>query len=272
MVTYIRKISWVLMMGLTACSLQDPEVQQVALQFEDGFEVSDADLTMLFPNDGSRWTNIQQVGERNEIALSTQTVSEGMHSLRLFAGSTESVLSKMDIEKGGFVAPENAKVRIEADFFIATEVDIENLLLIDLECCSCWDPTVPDNQCPGIRLMIKSNDYLSIERGKILGTTLTQNQVAFPRNEWVKVRWEMVLSPDEDGINTLLINGEEALAITGMNMPNAALFREEAAGLGIDFELQEPVYYERLQIGVTANPTSSDVELFIDDFKLTITE
>ncbi len=159
---------------------------------------------------------------------------------------------------------------ISANFFIASTTDLENLLLIDLECCSCWDPSVPDNNCPGVRLMMKDNDHLSIERGKILGSTLTQTEVSFPRNEWVSVIWESTLSQDDDAVNKLFINGQEVMSETGMNMPNASLFEAEFANYGIDFELQEPLFYERFQIGATANPTASDIEMFVDDVKFEI--
>jgi len=88
------------------------------------------------------------------------------------AKASDNTLSKADIEKGGFAAPVGSTVRITAKIYIATEEPLVNVLLLDLECCSCWDPDVPDNQCPGIRLMLKEDDYLAIERGKILGSTL----------------------------------------------------------------------------------------------------
>jgi len=49
-------------------------------------------------------------------------------------------------------------VTITADFYVNGNGSLENLLLIDLECCSCWDSTVGDNygaenQCPGVRLI-----------------------------------------------------------------------------------------------------------------------
>ena len=94
----------------------------------------------------------------------------------------------------------------------------------------------------------------------------------FPRNEWVNVVWESTLSQEEDGVNKLCINGQEVISETGMNMPNADQFEEEFSNFGIDFELQEPLFYERFQIGATANPSSSDIELFIDDVKLEIIE
>tara|TARA_R110002012_G_scaffold114079_1_gene260357 strand:+ start:176397 stop:177236 length:840 start_codon:yes stop_codon:yes gene_type:complete len=268
-----------LVLILVSCSKNDgvaPENEnRDGYLFEDGFETSGNDLSELFPNDGSRWSNLQQVdtnGGENEIDLESSIVSEGNNSLRIYARASDNTLSKANIEKAGFNAPEGSIVSISANFYIASTENIENLLLIDLECCSCWDPRVPDNQCPGIRLMMKDNDYLSIERGKILGSTIVQSEIAFPRNEWVNVVWELKLSQNNDGINKLFINNQEVLSESGMNMPNKSLFETEFANNGIDFELQEPLFYERFQIGATANPTPFDVELFIDDVKFEIIE
>ncbi len=272
----MKKIIYILLV-ITSCSKDDNLLPtgKVDYLFEDGFETQDNDLMELFPSNGSRWTNIQQVnpnGGDNEIGIESNTVLSGNNSLRVYTTASDSALSKIDIEKEGFKAPEGSTVRIEANFFIASTENIENLLLIDLECCSCWDPTVSDNQCPGIRLIMKANDFLSIERGKILGSTMLQTNMAFPRNEWVNVVWEMNLSPNSDGFNKLFINNQEVLSETGMNMPNASLFKTEFAANGIDFELQQPLFYERFQIGATANPTQSNIEIFIDDVKLKITE
>jgi len=178
----------------------------------------------------------------------------------------------MDIEKEGFNASENDKVIIKADFYINSNANIEDLLLIDLECCSCWDPTANvENQCPGIRLQMSGgNDFLSIERGKIAESTIEQTSFQFPRNEWVTVQWEMTLSDNNNGMNKLLINGTEVLNSNSTNMPNAQTFRDIFAQEGIDFTLQEPTFYERVQIGATANPTAENIELFVDDFSITV--
>ncbi len=167
------------------------------------------------------------------------------------------------------------KITIKADFFISGTQALENLLLIDLECCSCWDPNVGDNlgsenQCPGVRLMMSGGDYLSIERGKISATTLQQNLLAFPRNRWVSVLWEMTLSDSENGQNRLVIDGTEVIKENAMNMPNAQIFKDVFANEGINFNLQQPSFYERVQIGATANPTSEDIELFVDNFSIKV--
>ena len=255
-----------------------PQQTEIFL-FEDGFETENQMLNELFLTDGSRWTNFQQTNPSNninEVSILNTSATEGENAIRFFSYASDTQLSKIDIEKNGLQMAAGDKLRIEADFYIVGTGSIENLLILDVECCSCWDPTVGDNlgaenQCPGVRLLMSgANDYLSIERGKIAGPTLQQTNVSFPRNQWVNVVWEMTLSDENDGINRLTIDGVEVINTTGMNLPNAEVFREVFAEQDIEFTLQQPVFYERVQIGATANPTADNVELYVDDVSIQI--
>lgn len=243
--------------------------------FSEDFEDVGGNLEALFPEDNSRWSGIQRVNPNNgenQVNLSTSQVYEGNYALSIFSSGTDEILSKIDLEKNGLSISEGQTLTIQAHFFIEGEANIENLLLIDVECCSCWDPSVPNNQCPGVRLMLSGeNNSLSIERGKIGLETIAQNQVVFPRNEWVEVRWTMKMSPDNDGSNQLFINGNLTSSQSGANMPNEIIFKDLFAEENIEFELQTPVEYERLQIGATANPTEEDIQLYIDNFVIEVT-
>jgi hypothetical protein len=272
----------IISLAIIACdkdenTAQDPS-NEVFL-FEDGFETQNNSVNELFPSDASRWSTLQQTNPSNttnEISIIDSEFSEGENALRILAYQSDSQLSKMDIEKNGLNILEGDKVTITADFYINGTQSLQNLLLIDLECCSCWDPSVGDNyrsenQCPGVRLMMSGeDDYLSIERGKISGETIQQSSTPFPRNEWVSVKWEMTLSPDNTGNNKLYINGIEVINQNAMNMPNSQVFTDVFAEQNIDFTLQEPTFYERVQIGATANPTAESVELFVDNFSIKV--
>lgn len=266
----------------TACEKDENEEERPTSDnflFEDGFETQNRQLDELFPSNGSRWSTIQQTdpsSATNEIAIDNSEFTEGQNSLHIIANQSDAQLSKIDIEKNGLNIRSGDIVTIKADFYISGTQPLENLLLIDLECCSCWDPNVGDNygsenQCPGVRLMMSGeDDYLSIERGKISGTTIQQSDVAFPRNQWVTVEWEMTLSDNDNGQNKLTIDGIEVINLNAMNMPNARIFRDVFANEGIEFNLQEPTFYERVQIGATANPTAGNVELFVDNFSIRV--
>ena len=80
----------------------------------------------------------------------------------------------------------------------------------------------------------------------------------------------MKLAPDGEGLNRLTINGTQVIEESGKNMPNNAEFEQAFEIAGKEFQLQEPLGYERIQLGATANPTEFEVELFIDNFKLSI--
>lgn len=267
---------------IISCNNNDSNTEEPLVEnflFEDGFETQNTTLEELFPSDGSRWTTLQQVNPSNainEVSIISNEFSEGQNAIRFVTFQSDEQLSKIDIEKNGLSIKSGDRVTIIADFFINSTESLENLLLLDLECCSCWDPSVGDNigsenQCPGVRLIMSGgNDYLSIERGKISAATLQQTNVSFPRNQWVSVEWNMTMSDSENGQNRLLIDGTEVLSQTGMNMPNADIFSDVFQAEGIDFTLQEPVLYERVQIGATANPTAGNIEFFVDDFSILV--
>jgi len=246
----------------------------VSFNFSDGFESSSTEVTSIKPSDDSRWTNIQLVnsgGMVNGISLVGNPVMEGSQSLRVFAHPTvNGVESKMDVEKDGFTAYTDQTVKLSANFYIKSTANLENLFLMDLECCSCWDQDVPDNKCPGVRLQFDDSGYLEIERGKIGNETIGQSTYVFPRNEWVEVVWEMKLSSEESGMNRLIINGQEVINAATKNLPNATEFKSTFANEGIDFDLVQPILYERFQIGATANSSEGIVEMYVDDVSIEI--
>lgn len=280
---FLGQVSLFLVFLISSCSETDAREDEMVLEaplpqsfiFSDGFEGVEGEFNALFPEDNSRWSNIQMVNpmaKENIIGLTNEQASEGQYSLSIFSVSSDETLSKIDIEKSGLVIAEDQTLSIAAGFYIGSDENLEGLLLLDVECCECWDPNVPENQCPGVRLMMsEGNDYLSIERGKIGLETLEQDQISFPRNEWVTIRWVMKLSPNTEGINQLYINEQLVIDETGDNMPNSDIFEQIFAAEGVTFKLQTPVFYERVQIGATANPTPSDIPIYVDDFSLQIT-
>ncbi|MFT7589697.1 MAG: hypothetical protein ACI959_001917 [Limisphaerales bacterium] len=269
----MRYLSLVLLAFVFSCD--DKLGSETTFLYEDGFENTGGDFLNLFPIDGSRWTNLQIVhpslADSNRISLTQNPVAEGDYALKLVAKPIGDLLSKLDIEKQGFQAFIGQNIRIEADFYIEGNDILQSLFLIDLECCSCWDPDVPDNQCPGVRLQMSGgNDYLVMERGKILLPSISQTNFAFPRDQWVNVIWELQLSDEVDGFNSLKINGEEIISELGINMPNALAFADTLGASGFDFQLQQPLYYERIQIGATANASNAEVTMYIDNVSIEV--
>ena len=260
---------------LASCKEEEAEQPSTSLtgyEFRDGFEAST--FQNLFPEDGARWTNVQIVDPdsgQNRLELDSTRFSEENKSLRVLVMPSGNILSKADIEKSCFEAGRNNRILIRADFFLSEEGSLANAFLLDLECCACWDPAVPDNQCPGVRLMLdETGEFIHLERGKIGLPTLTQFQLPMPRNEWVRLEWEMTLSDESPGQNTIRLNDEVALSESGINLPNQTVFDSLFSAEGIDFSLQEPIQYHRFQIGVTANPSSESSEIWVDNVYLRI--
>ena len=247
----------------------DPEI----FNFFNGFENAQGDVNNLLGANPDQFSGIQiqnSSGGSNMLSLVSSPVVSGSTAMRVDALATNGTLSKADIEKADLHASVGSTISIAASYYIEGTADLTDLLLADLECCSCWDPNVPNNQCPGVRLMLKPNGYLGIERGKILGSTLEQTQVSLPRDTWFRLRWESVLDSTDAGINRLYVDDVLVLEAAGANMPNPEDFAALFAAQGITFQLQEPLIYERVQLGATANPTAQDVVMYIDDVEIQI--
>ncbi|MEQ9305953.1 MAG: hypothetical protein RJQ14_18710, partial [Marinoscillum sp.] len=131
-------VPFLVILIFTGCS-SDNDVE-IDFVFMDGFESHSGELGELFPDDNSRWSNIQKVDPtngKNTVELVTEPVSEGAGSLRLVASASDDVLSKMDIEKGGFEVPVGSYIIMEMDLFLNSDENLADLLLMDLECCAC---------------------------------------------------------------------------------------------------------------------------------------
>ncbi|MEP2772179.1 MAG: hypothetical protein ABJH05_08520 [Fulvivirga sp.] len=268
-----RKIVMVLsLITLIACSDDDASAPPASgiVSFSDGFETSSGELNDLFGPE--RWSNFQQVspaGATNAVNLATSQQRSGEYSLYLEASPSSAPVSKMGIEKGGFEFFNKEAIEISAWFYVEGNENLQNLTLIDLECCQCWDPDVPDNQCPGVRLQMSGgNDYLVIERGKIGLNSISQSTTRFPRDKWVNIRWILDLSDEADGLSQLYINEQLVIEELGINMPNQEIFGSIFAQENIDFQLQTPLFYERVQFGITANSTGNPVRLYLDDVQI----
>ena len=106
----MKKIAFFLVILITSCEKsstnsndETPTITpNESFLFTDGFEVSNNDINALFPQDQSRWTNIQRanpVGFENEIEIVNTPVSEGANALRIFSNKSNTILSKLTLKK-----------------------------------------------------------------------------------------------------------------------------------------------------------------------------
>lgn len=235
------------------------------LLFSDGFE-NVQNFSDLLPGNASRWTNVQRTHDDNKVEMETRVVRGGSRALHLYSKPARNV-SKADIERGGLDLREGQRVTISAWFYIPGNHSLRELYLMDMECESCWpENSRRKNKSPGVRLALKSDaGILAVERGKIgfRKGTLRGAQVGFPRNRWVHLKWISVLSTQEDGLSEVYMDGQKILSARAINMPSPAIFKK----YGI--RLKQPIRYDRVQFGITANGTSAPVRMYLDDVRIT---
>lgn len=153
--------------------------------------------TGLFPEDRSRWTQIQDthIGS-NQIRLTDGRQGRAVES-RAIAGAPEEAV-KMALGKQNLSFSQGDVVRLQADFYVDPESSspfVENTLL-DLE---DGDDLLLDGVPPtaGLRLKVDETGYLAIDRGELLGSDGTEaphfrlsslgSATPLPVGEWVTV-------------------------------------------------------------------------------------
>jgi len=71
--------------------------------------------------------------------------------------------------------------------------------------------------------------------------------VTFPRNKWVHVKVHFFLSEKADGVAELWLDGKKVIEGKGQTLPF------------------DGVVYDRLEVGISANPKKTTTVLFVDD-------
>ncbi|MEL6591800.1 MAG: hypothetical protein AAFQ68_17030, partial [Bacteroidota bacterium] len=97
---------------------------------------------------------------------------------------------------------------------------------------------------------------------KMLEPTLFQpkeSRIPFPRDEWVEVRWEMLLSQKNEGWVKIWQNGQ--LLIDVLDTPTLPRDR-------LTLIQGTHNYYHSLQVGITANSQRNPCVLYIDDVSI----
>lgn len=206
-------------------------------------------------SDTGEWSFYQNTNALNTLELETENVHTGSQSLKFFAKKTENgSASKSGLANNQLAIHEGKVFYGSAWFFIEDTSNLEFLFLFDLE------ESVAIGAGPGMRLALyESEGYLAVERQKMFEPTLRQNEeskVPFPRNEWVHVEVEFLLSRKKKG--TIKVWQNEVLLIDETNvrtMPqDEVVFLQGTKGI-----------YNSIQVGITANSDKNDATLYIDD-------
>lgn len=219
--------------------------------FRDGFE----DYTTfrdLFSESKQRWSIAEITHPDNEITLDSAKARTGKKSIKFTASpSTNGVVSKASIAKQNMSFIEGETVRLSASLFLESMLPVSGLFIMDIE------EHTAIGAMPGMRLMIV-DDYLRVEY-KTGDKDISQpegRKIAFPRNQWVNITWELKLSRVRKGTVRLWQNGE--LIIESMNiqtLPKDLLYFQQGTK-GI---------YNSCEAGITANSTRQKLTLWADD-------
>lgn len=242
-------VLFVLLMGTVSC---DPERWfEGPNTYAEGFETYAAEENLF---DEGRWTHSQLTVEGNQIELDTQIVHSGQYALR-FDGlaSTPALLSKCSIVKGDMAFWEGQTVHIQFWVYLKGEAKANWVFLFDLE------EKVAIGAGPGIRLAnVGVENQLVIEH-KYPNPNLHQEAataLALPRNQWVKLQLEVLLSQKKAG--AIKVWQDEQLILAQdkwKTLPKDLIYAQQGTkGM-----------YTNIEFGITANSEDSDLTVYVDD-------
>lgn len=217
---------------------------------EDFESYSSADS--LFPADESRWSFHQKTFPENYIAIDTQIVHGGNQSLKFSAVGKNSTVSKSSLVKQHMAFFEGDVIRISAWYYVASPPSTGWLFLFDFE------EQAAIGAGPGMRIADTQESGLTLEH-KFYNDDMYQSagsSISLPRNQWVNITAEVKLSQKKNGYvriwqdNQLILSGDNR-----KTLPKDFLYSQQGTkGM-----------YTSIEFGLTANSTSSDQVLYMDD-------
>ncbi|NBF41845.1 MAG: hypothetical protein GVY14_15655 [Spirochaetes bacterium] len=216
-------------------------------EFSNSFDSTAGDLDALFPEDFSIWTGQQLVGDANTLSLTSSRSNSPPYSLYANAEASGNPVSKADIVRGGLFFREGEEVWLQVVVYVPDKETSVDLYLLDIESTMYYGD-------PGRRIHVREDGTLRVEsKGGFHGPSLTQGNgaIPLPKGEWVELVLAIALSTSNDGRVRLWQN-------------STLLIDEEARTLA-----ESRSVIDRLQIGLTANPSAGTAEAWFDDVVVT---
>ncbi len=224
----------------------------------DDFEAVNS-VDELTEGEAAIWKYYQQQGEQNTISIDRSNPHSGLQCLKFTAEPSTNGASKSDIAHNRLLFRAGEKVLFTGWFYIEGSENLDYVFLMDLE------EDVAIGAGPGIRVALEDSvGYLVLERNKFLENTLRQEEgskVAFPRDEWVELKMEVLLGQKAKGAVKIWQNGE--LLIDVENTPT--LPRDRLTVIQGTHN-----YYHSLQVGITANSPANACVMYIDDISIEV--
>ncbi len=178
----------------------------------------------------------------NRIEPSGERSHSGKQSLRLYAvpASWKMQLTKASLDTELFHFVKGDHFWFSGWFFLERG---RPTTIMDLECSLI-------EQGPGMRILFTEQlrPYLELKwLDKPTFKPAKELDVVFARNRWVHVQVHLYLSEKEDGVAELWLDGKKVIEGKGQTLPF------------------DGVVYDRMELGITANPKKTTTILYVDD-------
>lgn len=214
----------------------------------------------LIDGESLNWGFFQLTRDENYMILDTTFSHSGNQCIQFNATPSNKELgaSKCSINKQKFAFWEGEVVSLSVWYYLEGTQKADWLFLMDLE------ENTAVGAGPGMRLALVDN-RLRVEH-KYLNPDIIQekgNEIDFPRNQWVNVKFEALLSQKEKGWVKVYQDDQLILEqYDWQTQPTDILYSVQGTK-GI---------YSNIEFGITANTHDNPTKLYVDDVEVKIIE
>lgn len=214
----------------------------------------------IVDGNNEQWSFFQKTFDENQLTIDTIIFHSSGKSFKSYATNStdEKGASKASINKQFMAFWEGETVAIEAWYYIEGTAEANWLFLFDLE------EKTSIGAGPGMRLAMV-NEQLLVEH-KYPNPNIKQtegNEIDFPRNQWVKIRFETKLSQKKKGYVKVWQDDQLILEQNDwQTLPKDILyFQQGTKGM-----------YSQIEFGVTANSKDNPMTVYVDDIFVSLVE
>ncbi len=226
--------------------------------YKDDFE-SYTTAADLIDVEDQQWSFFQNTGDQNEISVTDQMARSGTQSIR-FASTDDSRpagVSKASLKKQFMAFWEGEVVTAEFWIYIEGTEALEWLFIFDLE------EKTEIGAGPGMRLALVDNQIVLEHKYPNPNVFQPDGEGRpFPRDQWVQVRFETLLSQKDEGYVRVFQDNEQVLEVTEwQTLPRDILYAQQGTkGM-----------YSQIEFGITAIDAKIPAVLYVDDVRVETT-
>ncbi len=243
-------------LGLVCSSCLKNKINGDSDPISDGFETISTIEDITAQN--SPWNYTQITEDANYIEIDTTNEFSGDQCLKFYAVKSDNGASKCDIANNKKLYRQDDVVMFSGMFYIEGTEDLNDIFFFDIE------ETVAVGAGPGLRFELQGADgHIIVERKKMLEENIEQpgTPVSFPRNQWVKVDIEMLLTRKKKGWIKVYQDGVQVI--------DASKIRTLPKDKSTLIQGTKGVY-NNIQVGITANSPVNDAVMYLDDVSISV--